>query len=538
MGSLPTLNPPAPIDVGRLVQLKNLIQAQPLEIQQRQQALQAGQLGIQEQQLNLQRQQALDAAWSQPGIIGYDDNGQPRIDTDKLTTALQASGHGASQIPNILKSIDDYHKLHNDVVEGQQKIDVAARDSAGAAGHAMVQTNNDPHLADLFLQHQLSAPGLDPQHAQMYQQMRQQIAQNPQAVGQIAQQLIANSPKYTELQSQEMTAQAKQSQASLALKEFQAKLPGGLLEDVQKTALQDYLKDPNLKGETIPVGKRNAATFDAWKAKQAPLATFNLNAGAFATPPSPAATAAAAASPTPEAALQKLDPRMRASIKQVGEYQMKKSEMLARTPQAARDNFNTALDAVYPNYSEANYDARHKMMLDYTSGKTSQQINAINTAGGHLSALADAADALKNNNVQLVNQIANKIGVAIGRDPVTTFNTIVHRVGPELAAAYIQGGGGEGERGTTAADFDPKLGPDQLKNNLAITAKLLGSKISSNENQWKQTMDRDDFRDRFLSPEAKAALAKLSPETRTTSKIDNTGSIEITTPSGRVIKIK
>jgi hypothetical protein len=91
-------------------------------------------------------------------------------------------------------------------------------------------------------------------------------------------------------------------------------------------------------------------------------------------------------------------------------------------------------------------------------------------------------------------------------------NTIIHRVGPELTAAYVQGGGGEGERGTTAADFDPSLGNKQLKDNAAITATLLRSKIGSIENQYKNTMGRDDFQQRFITPEAQKTLQKLSPQ--------------------------
>lgn len=513
MGSLPTLNPPQPIDVGKLVQLKSLIQAQPYQQQALEQEQQSRALAIQNQQYEIAQRQAINQAYRD--AVQPDANGQPQFDTDKLTKALAASGHGEA-IPGIMKGITDYQKSHADLQKAQNEVEVQGRDAGGAAGYAISKANYDPNLADAILEHQMSQPNLDPQHAQMYQQMRQQIQQDPTKVKQLADQLIAQSPKYTELQTQEAAAEARASSSRTAAARLEAELPGGPLYDPAKAELSDFLKNP-------PKGYKPTATdYLRYKGSVGPTATFAIQAGAFAQPPNPAAAAAAAAAPTPqagaEAALQRLDPRMRATVKQVGEYQQKKSEILARLPGAAKENFNAALDAAYPNYSEQNYDARHKMVLDYTSGKTSQQINAINTAGGHLAALADAADALKNNNVQLVNLIANKVGVAIGKDPVTTFNTIVHRVGPELAAAYIQGGGGEGERGTTAADFDPKLGPDQLKSNLAITAKLLGSKISSNENQWKQTMERDDFRDRFLSPEAKAAFARLSPTTKTTSK--------------------
>lgn len=188
-----------------------------------------------------------------------------------------------------------------------------------------------------------------------------------------------------------------------------------------------------------------------------------------------------------------------------------------KLPPAGRSNpVNNAIsyyvNALDPQHDETNFPARNNLMKSMTSGPLSKQLGATNTALGHIGVLSDAIDALNNGNVQVLNSIANKLGAAVGTTPATTLKTIVHRVGPELSAAYIEGGGGEGERGTTAADFDSSLGNDQLKANAAITAKLLRSKIASTEQNYKQTMQRDDFQDRFITPEAKATLAKLSPQ--------------------------
>lgn len=166
----------------------------------------------------------------------------------------------------------------------------------------------------------------------------------------------------------------------------------------------------------------------------------------------------------------------------------------------------------YPDFDQTDYNAKNKLLSDYTSGKGASQINAVNTAMGHIGTLADAVDALKNGNIPIINKIANAIGVQIGNTPQTTVQTIVHRVGPELAAAYIAGGGSAGERGTTEADFDLSKGNDQLKQNLSITAELLRSKIGALENQYKNTVKRDDFQQRFITPAAQKALNTLSPQ--------------------------
>ena len=204
---------------------------------------------------------------------------------------------------------------------------------------------------------------------------------------------------------------------------------------------------------------------------------------------------------------------IKGTVQQIVDYR-------AQMPPAGRNNpTNNAIrywvNALDPQHDETTFPARNKMMTAMTSGPEATQINAINTALGHVGVLNDAIDALHNGDggVKALRDIANKVGVQVGDTPVTTLNTIIHRVGPELTAAYVQGGGGEGERGTTAADFDPSLGNKQLKDNAAITTQLLRSKIGSIENQYKNTMQRGDFQQRFITPEAQRTLDKLSPQT-------------------------
>jgi len=178
--------------------------------------------------------------------------------------------------------------------------------------------------------------------------------------------------------------------------------------------------------------------------------------------------------------------------------------------------------AVDPQWNEQTAQLRKS----YSSGKQSGEINSINTAMGHVGVLGDSIAALQNGNVKLLNSIANTLGVQTGSTPVTTFNTITHRVAPELAKAYVGSGGSAGERGSDAADFDPSLGPQQLAANVAITAKLLQSKIGSLANQWdtNKAPGMKDFRTQFLTPEAQSALNKYASQ--------GGGGIQVTAPDG------
>jgi hypothetical protein len=164
---------------------------------------------------------------------------------------------------------------------------------------------------------------------------------------------------------------------------------------------------------------------------------------------------------------------------------------------------------INPDYHAEYYNNFNKTESDATTGKIGTSANALNTMMGHLSVLNDASEALRNNNVQVLNRLANAIGVQFGRDPVTTYKTIVHRIGPEVTKAYIASGGSMGERGTNEEDFDPKLSPDQIKNNIGISAVLADSKIKALQDQYQRgTYGRGQ--QKLISEEANAARQRLA----------------------------
>jgi hypothetical protein len=166
---------------------------------------------------------------------------------------------------------------------------------------------------------------------------------------------------------------------------------------------------------------------------------------------------------------------------------------------------------VDPAYDEKEFPVRSKLYQSMTSGQDKKEIEAINTVLGHAGVLGEAVEALKNGNVTILNNIANRLNVAVGQSPVTTFQTIVNRVGPELTRAYVGTGGEQAEREVNKSDFDSSRSPDQLMDSISATIKLLHSKIRSKENNWLNTMKRDDFESRFISPEAKYVIGKWSP---------------------------
>lgn len=233
--------------------------------------------------------------------------------------------------------------------------------------------------------------------------------------------------------------------------------------------------------------------------------------------PGGAATPGGAADTKPGATvtINSAPANLRDQIQAVREY---RSPM---PPQSRSNPINAAVrqwvNKLDPTYDETSFPARNKILTSFTSGPESKSINAINTGMGHLGELKDAADAVSQNNIPLLHSVASKLGIAFGQDAPSTYNMILHRVSPEITAAYVAGGGGEGERGSNEQDFSLSKGASQINSNLAESVKLLRSKIGSQENQWnntfKPTQDKDKFENRFITPAAKAAMEKLSPQT-------------------------
>jgi len=212
--------------------------------------------------------------------------------------------------------------------------------------------------------------------------------------------------------------------------------------------------------------------------------------------------------------------RIRDQVKSIINYQ-------SPMPPLGRNNpISQAIDywvkRVDPNYDVKDLASRNKMMLDYTnhSSGTGKQIDAINTVGGHLSTLNAAIDYLDNGSLKQMNRLANFVGVQTGSDKKKVFDTIIHRIGPEITQAYIASGGSAGERGSNEADWDPSLGPKVLKATSGVTAQLLDSKIESVEQGWKTNMGRDDFRQRFMTPRARDAFEKLVPQSPVQTEFD------------------
>jgi hypothetical protein len=162
-----------------------------------------------------------------------------------------------------------------------------------------------------------------------------------------------------------------------------------------------------------------------------------------------------------------------------------------------------------PSFDAVNYNARSQTRTKFTSGKEGQMVNNLNTAIGHVQELEAAADALHNRSFTPWNWLANKVENVFGNDAQTNFDTVVHRVAPELVAAYRGSGGAEADIQNNMKDFSSSASPAQLHGAIAETAKLLESKVRALQDQYNQGMGVTEHGLTLLRPDARAALDRL-----------------------------
>ena len=230
---------------------------------------------------------------------------------------------------------------------------------------------------------------------------------------------------------------------------------------------------------------------------------------------------------------------IRGEVQQVLEYRRPDPSITARG--AVAQPINAWVSMLDPHHNEGiTFQQRNKTLSDFQKDAAGGELGAVNTALGHLGELHTAAQALQGGDIPLLHSIANKLGVATGGDAATTYQGILHRVGPEMTKAYLKSGGTEGERGANEADFDISKGQKQILSNIAESAQLLNSKLASKKQAWESGYapyrDQDSFENRFLTPDAKNTLKTLSSEAPTNR--GSGGQFSIKAPNGKTYSFK
>jgi hypothetical protein len=210
-----------------------------------------------------------------------------------------------------------------------------------------------------------------------------------------------------------------------------------------------------------------------------------------------------------QAFLQTLDPQTQSQVQAIIDGRAPyPTGFLLRTPYGQK--LATLVTQADPSFESGNATARVALQRNLASGQLGQSNNALNTAIGHLGALSEAADALHNGSIPILNTIGNFYGAQTGAPAVPQFNTISSKVADEVTRAYRGAGGAEADVQRELGNINSSQSPAQLHSAIAATAELLRSKIEANQNQARSIMGPIANVPQMILPQAQATLDRLS----------------------------
>lgn len=167
-----------------------------------------------------------------------------------------------------------------------------------------------------------------------------------------------------------------------------------------------------------------------------------------------------------------------------------------------------------PSFDEVNYNSRSKTRQAFTSGPESKQVNAINTAIGHLDDLSDAAERLNNFHqgtfgplTQAANSIKTTLQKNSGNPVVNDFNTFKKTASDEITRIWRQSGGSEKDVEAAEANLSQANTPEELRGAIADYSRLMESKLTNLSEQYRQGMGTDKID--MLTPKSQSTLNKI-----------------------------
>lgn len=236
---------------------------------------------------------------------------------------------------------------------------------------------------------------------------------------------------------------------------------------------------------------------------------------AASTSPTPPSTAPTAANPdaTGDEFLKSVPPARAARAKMIGDYEESPSDLPTRGGVRAA----AVADAKRYNkdFNEQNYAASQRAYNNFVSGPEARTVRSLNVATDHLDTLRQAAAALKNGQIPIVNSLVNKYREMTGSPLTTNFDSIKQAVSSEIAKTIVGGQTALQDRDEMSNRARNADSPDQLFGIFDQFTKLMGGQMKGLRQQYESGTYRKDF-DKYLLPSTKRAIDAVSKDVEPT----------------------
>lgn len=196
--------------------------------------------------------------------------------------------------------------------------------------------------------------------------------------------------------------------------------------------------------------------------------------------------------------LKTLDPGTAAEVKALAEYRLPVMNFRSEKMQKL-----VRLAAQYdPNFDAMQYPVRFGVKKDFTSGKSAQNITAMNTLIGHMRSLHEEASGLQNTKWPSLNRPLNEAARLTGDPRLIQFQTNMLAVGEELGRVF-KGTVTEGEVKRWSEAINAAQSPAQLQGAIQKLSELLNSRVEALGDQYRRGTGQEM---ELLSPHSKESL--------------------------------
>ena len=188
------------------------------------------------------------------------------------------------------------------------------------------------------------------------------------------------------------------------------------------------------------------------------------------------------------------------------------------------DKIMNAVIKLNPEYNARDYGLQTTAEKSFNTGKQGDKTRSLNVAVSHLGTLDTAAAALHSGDIRVFNQFKQAWQRETGKTAPTDFNAVRELVADEIVAAVVPGVGALADRKALKDTIMAKSSPAQLQGVIKQYKELLGGQLGGLEQQYNAATGKTNFKQRYLTPEARAALApgQTAPPAGAASTATNT----------------
>jgi len=208
-------------------------------------------------------------------------------------------------------------------------------------------------------------------------------------------------------------------------------------------------------------------------------------------------------SKTGEEFINTLPQQYRNLVKKVANYEVDPKTFSAQ--QGQRERMLSWASQYDPNFDQKEYNSRFQAVNKFNTGPQGNTVRSLNVAIQHMDTARKLGDALKNNDVQGFNKIAQSFAEQTGKSAPTSFDAVKDILADEVVKGVLGAAGSVEDRRSMASKIKLASSPAQLSGVLDSWTELLSGQVEGLRTQYEASTGRKNF-DAMLNPRTREAI--------------------------------